>query len=122
MINIEPPSTLSISVAAMPSNGKPGSMRFLKHACLGWVGLRDMKFYLDGKLVAERTPADLQAGSAWIYDHPFFMILNVAVGADWPGNPNETTTLPQRMLVDYVRVYARDQNATWHPMNRSKAN
>jgi len=32
--------------------------------------------------------------------------LNVAVGGDWPGNPDATTTFPQRMLVDYVRVYA----------------
>ena len=42
-----------------------------------------------------------------MYDHPFFIILNVAVGGDWPGNPDETSVFPQTMLVDYVRVYQR---------------
>jgi uncharacterized protein (TIGR03437 family) len=37
--------------------------------------------------------------------NPFFIILNVAVGGDWPGSPNSTTQFPQDMLVDYVRVY-----------------
>lgn len=41
----------------------------------------------------------------WVYDHPFFIILNVAVGGDWPGTPNESTEFPQQMVVDYVRVY-----------------
>jgi beta-glucanase (GH16 family) len=35
------------------------------------------------------------------------MILNVAVGGAWPGNPDESTAFPQRLLVDYVRVYTR---------------
>jgi beta-glucanase (GH16 family) len=67
----------------------------------------DIKFLLDDHLVAERTPADLPAGSAWVYNHPFFIILNLAVGGDWPGNPDSTTIFPQQMLVDYVRVYRR---------------
>lgn len=67
----------------------------------------DVKFFLDDKLVAERTPADLPAGTTWVYDHPFFIILNVAVGGAWPGNPDATTKFPQTMLVDYVRVYTR---------------
>lgn len=65
----------------------------------------DIKFFLDNHLVAERTPADLPAGTTWVYNHPFFIILNLAVGGDWPGNPDATTTFPQQMLVDYVRVY-----------------
>ncbi len=64
-----------------------------------------IRFYFDDKLIAERTPADLPAGAKWVYDHPFFLILNVAVGGAWPGNPDEGTAFPQRMLVDYVRVY-----------------
>lgn len=69
----------------------------------------DIKFYFDEKLIAERTPADLPKGAAWVYDHPFYLILNVAVGGGWPGNPDETTTFPQQMLVDYVRVYRQSQ-------------
>ena len=42
-----------------------------------------------------------------MYDHPFFLILNVAVGGGWPHNPDKTSVFPQTMLVDYVRVYRR---------------
>jgi beta-glucanase (GH16 family) len=66
-----------------------------------------MRFYVDGLLYKTRTPADLPAGAAWVFDHPFFIILNVAVGGGWPGNPDATTVFPQQMLVDYVRVYQR---------------
>jgi beta-glucanase (GH16 family) len=40
-----------------------------------------------------------------VYDHPFFVILNVAVGGNFPGSPSAATTFPQTMRVDYVRVY-----------------
>lgn len=66
-----------------------------------------LRFYVDHTLYVTRTPADLPAGTAWVFDHPFFMLLNLAVGGDWPGNPDKTTVFPQSMLVDYVRVYAR---------------
>ena len=66
-----------------------------------------IRFFFDDKLIAERTPADLPSGAKWVYDHPFFVILNLAVGGDWPGSPDATTTFPKRMLVDYVRVYTR---------------
>lgn len=42
---------------------------------------------------------------AWVFDHPFFIILNVAVGGNFVGAPNASTTFPQTMLVDWVRVY-----------------
>jgi beta-glucanase (GH16 family) len=66
-----------------------------------------IRFYVDKMLYETRTPADLPAETTWVYDHPFFILLNVAVGGDWPGNPDRTTVFPQRMLVDYVRVYAK---------------
>jgi beta-glucanase (GH16 family) len=71
----------------------------------------DIKFFLDGNLVAEKTPANLPPGTTWVYDHPFFIILNLAVGGYWPGNPDATTVFPQPMQVDYVRVYTRDSTA-----------
>jgi beta-glucanase (GH16 family) len=64
-----------------------------------------IRFYVDENLYATRTPADLPKGTTWVYDHNFFIILNVAVGGGWPGYPDGTTTFPQQMLVDYVRVY-----------------
>ena len=54
-----------------------------------------------------RKPSDLPAGARWVFDHDFFLLLNVAVGGVWPGNPDATTTFPQEMKVDYVRVYRR---------------
>jgi beta-glucanase (GH16 family) len=67
----------------------------------------DIKFFFDNRLIVERTPADLPPGTKWVYDHPFYLLLNLAVGGRWPGNPDDTTVFPQRMLVDYVRVYSR---------------
>jgi len=64
-----------------------------------------IRWYVDGNLYQTRTPADLPPGSAWVFDHPFFMLLNVAVGGYWPGDPDTTTVFPQKMYVDYVRVY-----------------
>jgi beta-glucanase (GH16 family) len=64
-----------------------------------------VKFYIDDHLYAMQTPAALPKGKRWAYDHPFFLILNVAVGGAWPGSPDATTQFPQQMLVDYVRVY-----------------
>lgn len=41
------------------------------------------------------------------FNSPFFFIFNVAVGGDWPGSPNASTVFPQRMFVDYVRVFTK---------------
>jgi beta-glucanase (GH16 family) len=46
-----------------------------------------------------------EAGAGWVFDHPFYILLNLAVGGDWPGAPNSETVFPAQMLVDYVRVY-----------------
>jgi beta-glucanase (GH16 family) len=50
-------------------------------------------------------PADIL--DKWVFDHPFFILLNVAVGGSWPGYLDATTVFPQKMLVDYVRVYQK---------------
>jgi beta-glucanase (GH16 family) len=71
-----------------------------------WEGTT-IRFYLDDQLFATRTAAGLPTGGLWVFDHPFFLILNVAVGGNWPGSPDGTTVFPQQMLVDYVRVYHR---------------
>lgn len=68
-----------------------------------------IRFYVDGRLYKTRTPADLPAGKSWVFNHPFFLILNVAIGGNFPGNPDATTVFPQLMKVDYVRVYQRDR-------------
>jgi beta-glucanase (GH16 family) len=66
-----------------------------------------VSFFVDKDLYVRRTRAALKPGWKWVFDKPFFLILNLAVGGDWPGNPDPTTVFPQSMLVDYVRVYRR---------------
>lgn len=68
---------------------------------------QEIRFYVDDNLYATRRPSDLPSGAHWVYDHPFFIILNLAVGGNWPGSPDTSTQFPQKMLVDYVRVYRR---------------
>ena len=66
-----------------------------------------IRSYVDHTLYETRTPADVPAGNHWVFDHPFFLLLNVAVGGNFPGDPDQTTIFPQTMLVDYVRVYRK---------------
>jgi beta-glucanase (GH16 family) len=66
-----------------------------------------IRWYVDGKQYHEVTPASLPAGAKWVYDHPFYILLNLAVGGEWPGYPDATSKYPQTMVVDYVRVYGR---------------
>lgn len=63
-----------------------------------------IRWYVDGQLYHAVSASDLD-GRQWVFDHDFFLLLNVAVGGQWPGYPDETTQFPQTMLVDYVRVY-----------------
>lgn len=65
-----------------------------------------IRWFLDGQQFFTLTPGNLPGGSAWVFNAPQFLILNVAVGGNWPGSPNASTVFPQRMTVDYVRVYA----------------
>ncbi|MFE4258788.1 lectin [Streptomyces sp. NPDC056883] len=58
---------------------------------------------VDGTVYQRRTPADL-GGKQWVFNKPFFLILNLAVGGYWPGDPNGSTVFPQQLLVDWVRV------------------
>src|SRR5258708_40257293 len=64
-----------------------------------------IRFYVDSTLYATFNSSQWPAGGAWVFDHPFFIILNVAVGGSWPGSPDNSTVFPQQMLVDYIRVY-----------------
>lgn len=48
-----------------------------------------------------------QVNGNYPFDKPFFFILNLAVGGNWPGNPDNTTVFPQRMIIDYIRVFQK---------------
>ncbi|MBP2478696.1 beta-glucanase (GH16 family) [Crossiella equi] len=91
-----------IGAAKNSPDGRPYSENFHTFA-IEWSPT-DIKWFVDGQQYQRRTPADL-GGNRWVFDHPFFMILNLAVGGNWPGNPNASTVFPQRLSVDYVRVF-----------------
>jgi beta-glucanase (GH16 family) len=66
-----------------------------------------VQFYVDDwrKPFFVRTAADVPAGGRWVFNAPFYFLLNLAVGGDWPGPPNVTTPSVAEMVVDYLRVY-----------------
>jgi beta-glucanase (GH16 family) len=66
---------------------------------------QSIRWYVDSTLYLEVTPSTVPA--TWVFNHRFFIIINVAIGGYWPGNPDGTTAFPQAMRVDYVRVYQR---------------
>ncbi len=60
-------------------------------------------FFVDGYLYNRVKRTDVPGD--WVYNHPFFVILNVAVGGNFVGFPTDGTPFPQKMYIDYVRVY-----------------
>lgn len=65
-----------------------------------------INYYVDDVLYNQITPEDVTG--EWVFNKPFFIIINLAVGGNFLGNPNAETVFPQTMLVDYVRVYKAD--------------
>lgn len=64
---------------------------------------------VDGKEYFNLTKTSVTARGRWVFDHKFFIILNVAVGGNYVGPPDDTTVFPQTMLIDWVRVYRPDR-------------
>jgi beta-glucanase (GH16 family) len=68
-----------------------------------------INYYVDGDLYQTITPEtvseETDGAGEWVFNRPFYIILNIAVGGNLPGPPNAETVFPQRMYVDYVRVY-----------------
>jgi len=62
-------------------------------------------FYVNSIEYFKVTPATLPAGAQWIFNKRHFIILNFAIGGDWPGSPNANTVFPAHYEIDYVRVY-----------------
>jgi beta-glucanase (GH16 family) len=65
----------------------------------------EIRWYFDDRQYFKLTADDVP--DEWVFDHPFFIILNLAVGGRWPGYPDDTTVFPQFLYVDYVRVYQK---------------
>lgn len=68
----------------------------------------EFRWYVDGKHYQTQNEwHTTAAGYPAPFDRRFHLLLNVAVGGNWPGNPDSTTVFPQTMMVDYVRVYQK---------------
>jgi beta-glucanase (GH16 family) len=93
------------SAVSSPADGAQLSDGFHTYAIEWDPG--EIRFYLDDNLYETRDASDAPDG-AWVFDNqPFFIIINVAVGGNFPGNPDGTTVFPQKLLVDWVRVYKK---------------
>jgi beta-glucanase (GH16 family) len=86
------------------SNSAPFADDFHVYA-IEWT-TNSIKWFVDGRQYFSINPASLPNGANWVFTQPQFLLLNLAVGGNWPGYPDATTTFPQRLIVDYVRVYA----------------
>jgi beta-glucanase (GH16 family) len=62
-------------------------------------------FYVEDNLYQRITRDDLPRGGEWVFDQPFYILLNVAIGGSFVGFPSPQTEFPQSMVVDYVRIY-----------------
>ena len=62
-----------------------------------------INYYVDDVLYNQITPDDVNG--EWVFDQPFYLLLNVAIGGNYVGAPNEKTLFPQTMYVDWVKVY-----------------
>lgn len=85
----------------------PGGARFSDdfHTFAIQWSQQAISFYVDGTSYETVARTAIPPGTQWVFDHPFFVLLNVAVGGTFPGPPDDTTQFPQDMLIDYVRVY-----------------
>jgi len=62
-----------------------------------------VNYYVDDVLYNQITPSDVPG--EWVFNKPFYILINLAVGGSFVGSPTSETVFPQTMLVDYVRVY-----------------
>lgn len=66
----------------------------------------EIRWYFDGEHYFTADPTDV-FGNEWVYDHEFFIIMNLAIGGTFGGNLDPNVNFPKQMLVDYIRVYAQ---------------
>lgn len=76
--------------------------RYANYSAL-WTPI-GVSFSVDGRTYYVAVPADVPTSAGWVFDKPFYLLLNLAVGGSLPGAPDANTRFPAEMLVDYVRV------------------
>ncbi|HEY6080334.1 MAG TPA: glycoside hydrolase family 16 protein, partial [Polyangiaceae bacterium] len=69
-----------------------------------WTEL-GVRWLVDGQEYYVKTVRGMeQSGHRWVYDHPFFLIMNLAIGGIYDGDPTPSTPFPQQMVIDYVSI------------------
>ena len=70
----------------------------------------EIRWYMDGTLFNTLNIKDIPTGKKWVFDHDFYLIINLAVGGVWPDYPDATSIFPQQFVLDYVRVYQKSNS------------
>lgn len=97
----------------------PGSTQITRNTSLSSGTLNDkfhvysiiweedkIQWLLDDVVYSTVTKADL-GSNTYPFNEDFYLIVNLAVGGNWPGNPDSTTKFPQELIVDYIRVFQK---------------
>lgn len=84
------------------AGGEPFSAKFHTFA-VDWTP-QSVEFLVDGHVYETRTAKDV-AGHPWVFRKPFFLLLNLAIGGSFPGDPEHASHFSATMLIDYVAVY-----------------
>ena len=91
-----------IGAAFQSADGKPFADGYHLYA-VEWDPA-EIRWYVDDHLYETRKPSDLPGSTRWVFDHDFFLLLNVAVGGSWPGNPDATTTFGALNAFDVLSI------------------
>jgi beta-glucanase (GH16 family) len=89
----------------LPNGARVDDGSFHSYGAIWSPGM--IQFYVDdpANIFFVEDASEVPEGGEWVFDHPFYILLNLAVGGYWPGDPDATTPNPADVLVDYVRVY-----------------
>jgi beta-glucanase (GH16 family) len=90
---------------ALPNGASVDEGSFHTYGIIWSPGM--IQFYVDdpANIFFVEDASEVPNDGEWVFDHPFYLFINLAVGGNWPGNPDATTPNPADVLVDYVRVY-----------------
>ncbi len=103
----------------LPDGGKVDDGSFHTYGIIWSPGM--MQFYVDdpSNIFFVQNASNLPDQGEWSFDHPFYLVMDLAVGGDWSGDPDTTTPNSAEILVDYVRAYKLPSAAPtieWHPV------
>ena len=103
----------------LPNGGKIDDGSFHTYGIIWSPGM--VQFYVDdpANVFFIQNVSNFPTGGQWVFDHPFSLVMNLAVGGDWSGDPDNTTPTPSDIVVDYVRQYKLPTGAPaieWNPV------